>query len=123
MKTEKEPLVYRFFYELSLAISRYVKDCNLNYKSTLGLLMQEEVLKMAKEIYHIHDCEDKVRIIKNLIGSLYIIRLAIRLLLDLGVMKIETNISLNNLIEKNKDQLIGWQKSILKKESAENLNS
>lgn len=107
----QEPPIYRAAYELTIEICRYVKDCKEDYKSTLGLLMQTEVLNMEIALYHVND-GDKLGLIQKALDSCYTIRMIARLLLDLGVMKLETSISVNMKIEEVARQLGGWRKSL-----------
>ena len=111
---DQDPPVYRAAYDLTIAVSRYVKDCDKEYKTTLGVLAQSEVLAMELAIYHIND-GDKLKLIQQALDSCYVIRMITRLFLDLGVMKLETSISLNSKIEEVGRQLGGWKKSLLGK--------
>jgi|GEM_PF-1747355 len=111
-----EPPVYRAAYELTLAVCRFVKDCHPDYKTTLGLILQQDVLRLEASLYQINDSEDnetKRRAIQKALDACYQVRMLIRLLIDLGVMKIETNISLNLKIEETSRQLAGWKKHIV----------
>jgi hypothetical protein len=110
--SHQEPPVYRAAYDLTIAVCRYVKDCQEQYKGTIGLLMQSETMAMELALYHINDEGDKLKNIQTALDSCYAIRLAARLLLDLGVMKLETSISLNMKIEEVARQLCGWKRSL-----------
>jgi len=107
----QEPPVYRAAYELTLAICRLVKDCPKDYKDNLGRQLQEEALKLETIIYRVNDSENKAVSLQAALASCYLIRMIIRLFLDLGQMKIETNISLNLKIEEVAKQLAGWKKA------------
>ena len=107
----QEPPVYRAAYELTVAVCRYVKDCDKNYQNTLGLLMQNEVLAMEMALYHVNDGENKLGLIQKALDSCYAVRMITRLLLDLGAMKLETSISINMKIEEVGRQLGGWKKA------------
>lgn len=109
--SDQEPPVYRAAYELTIDVCRYVKDCKEDYKGTLGLLMQTEVLNMEMALYHVNDGE-KLDLIQKALDSCYAIRMIARLLLDLGVMKLETSIAINLKIEEVARQLGGWKKSL-----------
>jgi len=108
---DQEPPVYRAAYDLTIAVSRYVKDCDKEYKGTLGLLMQSEVLALELSLYHVND-GDKLNLIQKALDSCYATRMIARLLLDLGIMKLETSISINLKIEEVGRQLGGWKKSL-----------
>jgi len=109
--TNQDPPVYRAAYELTLAVSRYVKDCHPSYKLTLGHLLQRKVLEMEETIYHVNDSSDKVATLQRALDDCYFIRMIIRLLLDLNIMKLETSIAINFKIDETAKQLAGWKNS------------
>ncbi|MFA5024680.1 MAG: four helix bundle protein [Patescibacteria group bacterium] len=109
-----EPPVYRAAYELTIAVCRFVKDCHPDYKNTLGLLLQQEALRLEAELYRVNEAENneqKVKAIQKVLDACYQTRMIIRLLIDLGIMKVETNIALNLKIEETAKQLAGWKKA------------
>ena len=110
--TNLEPPIYRATYELTIAISRFVADCHEKYKPTLGLLLQTEVLKLEATVYRINESENKILAIQRAIDSCYFVRMIVRLFLDLSMMKLETNVLLNNDIDECAKQLAGWKKSL-----------
>ena len=110
--SNQEPPIYRSAYELTLSISRFVKDCHASYKLTLGHLLQKEVLQMEATIYHANDQADKALALQTALDSCYFIRIIVRLFLDLNIMKLETNIDLNLKIDETARQLAGWKKSL-----------
>lgn len=107
----QEPPVYRAAYELTIVVCRFVKDCDKDYKLTLGLLMQSEVLTMELALYHVNDGDNKSGCIQTALDSCYAVRMIVRLLLDLGIMKLETSVALNIKIEEVARQLGGWKKA------------
>jgi hypothetical protein len=109
----QEPPVYRAAYELTIDVCRYVKDCDKSYQGTIGLLLQKEVMNMELALYHANDAENKIASIQRALDSCYAVRMIIRLLLDLGVMKLETSISINLKIEEVARQMGGWKKSLV----------
>ena len=106
-----EPPIYRAAYDLALGLSRYVKDCHPDYKSTLGLLLQQEVLRLEATIYHINDSDNKIKALQLALDSCYFIRMILRLALDLALLKIETSVILNLKIDEVARQLGGWKKA------------
>lgn len=114
MDNYNEPPVYRAAYELTLAVFRFVKDCDKNYRATLGIILEKEALNLEAVIYRINESgsqESKAQAIQQALDSCYQIRMIIRLMIDLGIMKIDTNINLNLKIEETAKQLAGWKKS------------
>ena len=109
---EKEPPLYRASYELTLGTSRFIKDFHPEYKQTLGLILQERVLEMQTAIYQINEKSDKILAIQVAIDHSYFIKMMFRLILDLGLMKLETNIKLFSLLEDCIKQLSGWKRSL-----------
>lgn len=108
---DQEPPVYRAAYELTIAVCRYVKDCDKSYQGTIGLLLQSEVLNLELALYHANDAGDKIASIQKALDSCYAVRMMVRLLLDLGAMKLETSILVNMKIEEVGRQLGGWKKA------------
>jgi len=111
MSKQQEPLVYRRAYELTLIICRYVKDMKAEYKMSLGFLLQKETLEFVHAVYGINDSEDKVKAIGLVLNKLYFLRTNVRLLLDLGAMNLETNVLINDSLEKSLEQLKAWQQA------------
>lgn len=109
----QDPPVYRASYEMSVAILRFVRDLPLRYQQALGLMLETKTIEMQDIIYRINESEDKAVVINRALGNAYFIRMALRLFLDLGLMKTETNVSLNVKIEEVLKQLSGWRKSLV----------
>src|SRR5680860_1339004 len=95
----QEPPVYRASYELSIATLRFARDLPERYQSNLSLVLENKVIEMQDVIYRINESENKSKSIYEALGKAYFIRMALRLFLDLGVMKAETNVNLNLKIE------------------------
>jgi hypothetical protein len=114
MSQYQEPPIYRAAYDLCLSVIRFVKDCHPDYKATMGVLLQKEALDLLMNVYRVNEAEtvvQKVNTIKAALNRCYTVRVVNRLLLDLGVIKLETSISLDNKIEEAAKQLSGWKKS------------
>lgn len=109
----REPPIYRVAYELTIAITRYVKDCHQDYKLTLGQTLQKAVLDLQTGIYRINESADRLAALQHSINDCFFIRMILRLLLDINIMKLETSIALNLLLEEVSKQLGGWRKSLL----------
>lgn len=109
----KEPPVYRVSYEMSISVLRFVRDLPVKYQHGLGLILETKTIEMQDVIYRVNESEDKVKAIQVALGKAYFIRMALRLFLDLGLMKTETNVSLNVKIEEVLKQLSGWRDSLL----------
>jgi len=111
MDNFREPPVYRAAYDLTLAASRFVKDCHPDYKNTLGLLLQKQVLEMEEAVYRANDDQDKAAVLQRALDGCHFVRMIVRLLLDLNLMKLETNVALNLKIDEVARQLAGWKRS------------
>jgi len=109
----QEPPVYRASYELSIATLRFARDLPERYQSNLSLVLENKVIEMQDVIYRINESENKSKSIYEALGKAYFIRMALRLFLDLGVMKAETNVNLNLKIENVLKQLSGWRKALV----------
>ncbi len=112
----QEPPVYRAAYELTLAITRFVKDCPGEYKLTLGQRLQSEVLDIFNIIQHVNEKSDnseKVKELQKALNLCFSIRMILRLMLDISIMKMETSVALNFKIDDVAKQLTGWRKSMI----------
>lgn len=117
MSQYQEPPIYRAAYDLCLSTIRFVKDCHPDYKTTIGALLQKEALDLLMNVYRVNEAEtpiEKVNTIKGALNCCYTVRVISRLLLDLGIIKLETSINLDNKIEETAKQLSGWKKSCQK---------
>ena len=111
-----EPPVYRSTYELTVAITRFVKDCHPDYKLTLGQRLQAEVLTMSNIIYHVNEeevNEEKAKILKQALNHCFYIRMILRLMLDISIIKLETSVILNLKVDDVAKQITAWRKSVL----------
>ncbi len=111
--SNNEPPVYRAAYELTLMLFRWAKDCPKDYQPSLGFLVQEEAIKLESALCHCQEAPDKPALLQKALGSCFLIRLILRLLLDLGFVKIETSVAINLKIDDVANQLSGWRKSLL----------
>ncbi len=111
MDFQNEPPVYKASYILTLEVLRFVKDCHKDFKFTLGTALQTAVLDMNLLIYLINESRDKYQALNKAINKVYFSRLILRAFIDLGIMKMETSISLNIRIESLLQQLINWRNS------------
>ena len=111
-----EPPVYRAAYELTLAITRLVKDCRPDYKMTLGQRLQSETLDMSAVIHHINEAGEnagKAKSLQKALSHCFYIRMILRLMLDISIIKLETSLILNLKIDDVAKQLNAWRKSML----------
>ncbi|MDA3803029.1 MAG: hypothetical protein PF488_04045 [Patescibacteria group bacterium] len=111
MKSQ-DPPIYRASYELSLAILRYAQDLPEKYQKSFALILENKLIEMQDLIYRINESENKSEAIYQVLGKAYFIRMAIRLFLDLRIMKTETNMIFNLKIEDLISQLSSWRKSL-----------
>jgi hypothetical protein len=109
----QDPPVYRASYELSISVLRFARDLPEKYQSSLTLILENKTIEMQDAIYRINESEDKAKTIYQALGKAYFIRMALRLFLDLGIMKTETNVDLNLKIEDVLKQLSGWRKALV----------
>ena len=108
----QEPPIYRASYELSITLLRFTRDLPDKYQGNLVLILETKTIEMQDLIYCINDVKDKSEAIAQVLGKAYFIRMTLRLFLDLGIMKSETNMILNMKIEDLISQLSSWKKSL-----------
>lgn len=97
---------------MSISILRFARDVPTRQHQRLSLILESKTIEMQDIIYRISENEDKLKLINEALSKAYFIRMALRLYLDLGIMKTETNIFLNTKIEEVLKQLSGWRKSL-----------
>ena len=107
----REPPLYKASYELTLAITRFVRDCEKQYKMTLGQTLQNRTLLLQAAIYQVNEKTDKVLAIQIALDQAFFIKMLLRLFLDMNLMKLEVNVVLHALLEDVTKQLQGWKKA------------
>jgi hypothetical protein len=115
MLDKQAPPIYKTSYNLTLAIIRLVRDCDNDYRMTLGQTLQTRVLLLQIAIYQINEKEDKSSAIQVALNHIFFIKMMLRLFLDINLIKLEVNIALNILSEEVIKQLQGWKNSLKKK--------
>jgi hypothetical protein len=108
----QDPPIYRVSYELSVSVLRFARDMPDKYQANLVLILENRTIEMMDLIYRINENDNKVEAIAKVLAKAYFIRMALRLFLDLGIMKSEPNMLLNLKIEDLINQLNSWQKSL-----------
>lgn len=108
----QEPPVYRASYELAIAVLRFSADLPEKYQTNFALLLETKVIEILDVLYRINTQDDKAKAIEIALARTYFLRTSFSLFLDLRVMKVETNVALNNLLEEVLKQLLGWRKSL-----------
>ena len=121
MDFSNEPPVYRASYILTLEALRFVKDCDKNFKFTLGVALQKAVLEMDLLIYVINESEHKEEALSRAINKVYFVRMILRAFIDLGIMKLDTSVSLNLRLESLLQQLTSWKNSCRSKDKSDSL--
>lgn len=108
----QDPPIYRVSYELAVSLLRFSRDIPEKYQANLVLILENRTIEMMDLIYRIGENENKKEAIAQALSKAYFIRMALRLFLDLGIMKSETNMILNLKIEDLISQLSSWKKSL-----------
>ena len=106
--------VYKDTYQLVLKIFEYTKDFSREYKYTLGQDMKEDCLKLMRSIYRANRSERKKEHLEKFLEDFEILKLEIRLCVDMKLLSIKKQAQLVFLMEEIGKQIVGWRKSSLK---------
>lgn len=103
--------IYKASYELLLEIFKFVRSFNKEFKYTVGDRLKKETVDLITLIYRANSSRDKAEIIQRAREKIEVIRLMMRLLMDLKQVNLQKFVFINDKIEGISRQLIGWQKS------------
>ena len=104
--------VYKATYDLLLAIFRFTKDFNKEYKYTVGESLKKETMELLTLIYRANVKRNKVEVLREAKERIEVIRLFIRLMKDMQQISIKHFIQINEKVENVSKQLSGWQKAL-----------
>jgi hypothetical protein len=103
--------VYKSTYDLLVAIFRFTKDFNKEYKYTVGESLKKETIELLTLIYRANVKRDKKDVLQEARERIEVIRLFIRLMKDMQQISIKQFVQINTSVENVSKQLTGWQKA------------
>ena len=111
MSTYSSLLVYKSGYDLLIQLIISTASLKREYKFTFGEDIKKESMEMIKNIYRANSSVSKKQLIQSARENTEMIRLNLRILLDLKQINLKRFVYLNERIEMVSKQLAAWQKS------------
>lgn len=111
--TEHLP-VYHSVYRLIQLIFEYTRDYPREYKYTLGQDMKRDAIVLVRSIYRANRSQEKQAWLDEFLDSFEILKLEIRLSVDMRLLSIRHQSELSLLMESIGKQITGWKKSQIK---------
>ncbi len=101
--------VYRDTYKLILKIFEFTKDFSREYKYTLGQDMKRDVLMLVRSIYRANRNTDKRQYLEEFLDNFEILKLEIRLCVDMKLVSIKKQAELTMLLDSIGKQATAWK--------------
>ncbi|HMS91569.1 MAG TPA: four helix bundle protein [Candidatus Absconditabacterales bacterium] len=107
--------VYKVSYDLLQKLFLIVRNFKRDYKHTLGETIKKEVIDLIISIYRANSHQEKSTYLEQARSHLEVVRLLIRLCKDLREIDLKDFVVINQMIESISKQLVGWERSVSKK--------
>jgi len=101
--------VYKDTYQLILKIFELTKEFSREYKYTLGQDMKRDALQLVRSIYRANKASQKKEHLEKFIDDFELLKLEIRLAVDMKIMSIRKQAELSLLLEGIGKQITGWR--------------
>ena len=101
--------VYKETYKLILLIFEISKDFPREYKYTLGQDMKHDALLLVRSIYRANRSESKKEHLEEFLDNFEILKLEIRLCVDMKILSIKKQSETAVLLESIGKQITGWK--------------
>lgn len=108
--------VYKVCYDLILQLFASGRNMQRDYRFTLGETMKKELMLLMANIYRANCRYQKKELLAAARENLEIVRLLLRLSMELKQVPLKTFASANEKIENVGKQLTAWEKSCKEKE-------
>lgn len=103
--------VYKDTYKLILLVYEITKDLPREYKYTLGQDMKRDGLQLVRSIYRANRAENKKVHLEEFLDNFEILKLEIRLCVDLKILSIKKQSETAVLFDSIGKQITGWKKA------------
>lgn len=101
--------VFQDVYHLILLLFQLLKDFPREYKFTLGQDIMRDGIVLVRSIYRANKAVDKVDYLEQFMDDYEILKLEIRLSVDLKLITIRQQAELSVLMEGIGKQITGWR--------------
>ena len=102
--------VYKVCYDLLLLLFKTCGNMQRDYKFTLGEQVKKELITLMVNIYRANCRQAKKELLGEARENLEVIRLLLRLTIELKQIPIKTFVKANDMIENISKQLTLWEK-------------
>ena len=106
--------IYKLSYELLGQVVQVTKEFPREFKFTLGQRLRDEVIELLVLIYRANSQKEKAPIIAEILETILVVELLIRLSQDLRILTKKHYAALALMTESLARQAEGWKKSATK---------
>jgi len=101
--------VFKDVYSLILKIFEYTQGFPREYKYTLGQDMKRDAIVLVRSIYRANKAKSKTECLETFLDDFEIIKLEIRLCVDMKILSIKKQAELSVLMDGIGKQITGWR--------------
>ena len=101
--------IFQDVYQLILKIFEFTKDFPREYKYTLGQDMKRDAIVLVRSIYRANKAKNKTEYLEQFLDDFEILKLEIRLWVDLNIMSFKKQSEIALLMEGIGKQITGWR--------------
>ncbi|MCL2040755.1 MAG: four helix bundle protein [Bacteroidales bacterium] len=101
--------VYKDTYLLVRHLFQITQEFPKEYKYSLGQDMKRDALQLVRSIYRANKAEKKREHLEQFLDDFELLKLEIRLCVDLRILSIRKQAELSHLIESIGKQITGWR--------------
>ncbi len=101
--------VFKDVYKLTLLLFTLTQNFAREYKFTLGQDMKRDCLQLVRSIYRANKAKTKEEYLEQFLDDFEVLKLEIRLCVDLKIMNTKKQSELALLMEGIGKQIIGWR--------------
>lgn len=101
--------VFQDVYQLILKVFEFTKDFPREYKFTLGQDMKQDAIVLVRSIYRANKAKNKTEYLEQFLDDFEILKLEIRLCVDLKIMSFKKQSEIALLMEGIGKQITGWR--------------
>ncbi|WP_298627029.1 four helix bundle protein [uncultured Legionella sp.] len=103
--------VYRDTYAMLLKLFQFTKEFPREYKYSLADNMRRDALQLVRSIYRANKSESKRAELELFMDNFELLKLEIRLCVDMKLLPIRQQAVLSELMERIGRQITGWHKA------------
>ena len=113
MALHTELPVYKDTYLLVIKIFECTKNFSKEYKYTIGADLKKDAMQLLRTIFSANRAISKKEVLERFLDEFELVKLQIRLCVDLKIMPIRSQASLSEIADRIGKQITGWLKTFL----------